>query len=161
MERPLWAPWRMEFIDAPKPAGCIFCSFPSEEGEAADRRNLVAHRSARSFTLLNRFPYNSGHLMVVPYRATSRVEDLTGEEMHEIMETSQRAFRALRKLMNPDGFNFGANIGRAAGAGIDNHIHFHIVPRWNGDTNFMPLLADVKVVSEDTVKTMKKLRKFF
>jgi len=160
----LWSPWRSLYIQSFNTPGrkaggkSLFVRAATAKN---DDRHLIVWRGKHCFVIMNRFPYNSGHLMVVPYRATSRVEDLTGEEMHEIMETSQRAFRALRKLMNPDGFNFGANIGRAAGAGIDNHIHFHIVPRWNGDTNFMPLLADVKVVSEDTVKTMKKLRKFF
>jgi ATP adenylyltransferase len=110
---------------------------------------------------MNLYPYNSGHLMIVPNRQTRRFEDLSEEELSEIMVTAQRAMRALGRIMNPHGYNFGANIGRASGAGIDDHIHFHIVPRWNGDTNFMPVFADAKIISEDMQSTLRKLRKVF
>jgi ATP adenylyltransferase len=108
---------------------------------------------------MNRFPYNSGHVMIVPNRQTADVQDLTGAELTEIMQTARRAMKALDTLMHPQGYNFGANFGRPAGAGIDDHIHFHVVPRWNGDTNFMPVLSDTKVISEDMNVTWGKLRK--
>jgi ATP adenylyltransferase len=107
---------------------------------------------------MNRFPYNSGHVMIVPNRQTADIHALTGGEMEEIMLTAQRVMKALDALMKPQGYNFGANIGRAGGAGVDEHIHFHVVPRWNGDTNFMPVLSDTKLVSEDIRKTWKNLR---
>jgi ATP adenylyltransferase len=110
---------------------------------------------------MNRYPYNSGHVMIVPYRQTADFQDLTHEELGEMMSTMQRAIRALNATMSPHGFNFGANLGRVSGAGVDEHIHFHLVPRWNGDTNFMPVLADTKVISEDMQKTFKKLQKAF
>jgi ATP adenylyltransferase len=110
---------------------------------------------------MNRFPYNSGHLLIVPNRQTASFQDLRAEESAEIMEAAKRGMRALELVMHPQGFNFGANVGRVSGAGVDDHIHFHLVPRWNGDTNFMPVLADTKVISEDIVRTMKKLRRHF
>ena len=110
---------------------------------------------------MNRYPYNSGHLMVVPNRQTGSIQDLSAEELTEIMQTVQRSIRALDAVMGPQGYNLGANLGRVSGAGVDNHVHFHIVPRWNGDTNFMPVLADMKVISEDMRKTLKKLQKYF
>jgi ATP adenylyltransferase len=108
---------------------------------------------------MNRFPYNSGHVMIVPNRQTDDMQDLTRAELTEIMQTAQKTMKALDTLMHPQGYNFGANFGRAAGAGIDEHIHFHVVPRWNGDTNFMPVLSDTKVISEDMSVTWDKLRK--
>ena len=108
---------------------------------------------------MNRYPYNSGHLMVVPYRHAAALADLTDEESQEVMSLLKRMTVALQSVSGPDGFNIGSNIGRTAGAGIDQHVHFHIVPRWNGDTNFMPILADTKVISEDMAATLLKLRK--
>lgn len=108
--------------------------------------------------MMNLYPYNSGHLMIVPYQQTPELSDLSVEELSEIMETAAQMLEILKKVMKPQGFNFGANIGRAAGAGVDDHIHFHIVPRWNGDTNFMPILGDIKVVSEDMRATFKKIK---
>jgi ATP adenylyltransferase len=108
--------------------------------------------------MMNLYPYNSGHLMVVPYKKTDKMSDLNAAEYAEIMQTSADMMKILQKIMRPHGYNFGANIGRAAGAGIDDHIHFHIVPRWNGDTNFMPVLNDIKVVSEELVSTYDKIR---
>jgi ATP adenylyltransferase len=110
---------------------------------------------------MNRFPYNSGHLLVVPYRQVADLQDLSLVELAEMMQTVQRAMSALDKVVHPHGYNFGANIGRVAGAGIENHVHFHVVPRWNGDTNFMPVLGDTKVVSEEMRDTLKKLQKAF
>lgn len=160
----LWSPWRSLYIQsfsAPAKKNTGKSLFARAAKARDDDRHLIVWRGKHCFVIMNRYPYNSGHLMIVPYRATPHIEDLDGEEMLEIMRTAQRACRALRKVMKPHGFNFGANVGRAAGAGIDDHVHFHLVPRWNGDTNFMPVLAEVKVVSEDIVKTMQKLRKFF
>ena len=161
MERPLWAPWRMEFIDAPKPAGCIFCSFPSEEGEAADRRNLVAHRSARSFTLLNRFPYNSGHVMVIPRAHVAELEALDPEDFADLHGELRRAAAVLRRVYRPEGMNVGMNLGKVAGAGIADHLHVHLVPRWGGDTNFMTSVHDTRVLPESLLETRGRLSPAF
>jgi ATP adenylyltransferase len=110
---------------------------------------------------MNRYPYNNGHLMIVPNRKVSDFQKLRKDEMLEIMETTQRVLAALDEVMKPHGYNFGANIGRVSGAGVRDHLHFHVVPRWNGDTNFMPVLAETKVISEDIQVTLKKIRKFF
>jgi ATP adenylyltransferase len=158
----MWSPWRSAYIqtfkDPPrkKRRGSLFTAALKSHD---DRKNLVVWRGKLCFVIMNRYPYNSGHLMIVPNRRTSDVQALSGAELTEIMLTAQRAMKALDTLMHPQGFNFGANIGRAAGAGIDEHVHFHIVPRWNGDTNFMPVLSDTKVISEDMRKTWESLRK--
>jgi len=122
-----------------------------------DPQNLLLDKGEKTFTVLNLYPYNNGHLMVVPYRHTSDFSELDDEENLEIMHKLQLAKKALKKIAEPDGFNIGANIGKISGAGIANHIHFHIVPRWNGDTNFMPVLGDVKVISQDLLETKKRL----
>ncbi|MEI7704484.1 MAG: HIT domain-containing protein [Deltaproteobacteria bacterium] len=158
MEKPLWAPWRMEFIQAEKPAGCIFCVFPAETGEEADRRNLIVRRSPRSFTILNRYPYNNGHVMVVPRAHVSRLEDLDGEEFSDLQEELRRVTVAVRAAYRPEGMNVGMNLGKVAGAGIEAHLHWHVVPRWGGDTNFMPVLADTKVMIEHLDQTWVRLR---
>jgi ATP adenylyltransferase len=151
----------MEFIDAPKPDGCIFCDFPAEEGEAADRRNLVVQRSPMSFTILNRFPYNSGHVMVVPRAHLSRMEDLRPESFADLHEQLRRTIQVLREVYRPEGFNVGMNLGRVAGAGIVDHLHYHVVPRWGGDTNFMPVLADTKVMVEHLEAAWERIRQGF
>jgi ATP adenylyltransferase len=161
VEQPLWAPWRMEFIDAPKPSGCIFCEFPAAEGDAADRRNLLAHRSARSFTLLNRFPYNSGHVMVIPRAHVAELEALAPEDFADLHAELRRAVAVLRKVYRPEGMNVGMNLGRVAGAGIADHLHYHLVPRWGGDTNFMPVLADTKVMIEHLDESWRRIRDGF
>jgi len=148
VEKPLWAPWRMEFIEAPKPAGCIFCDFPAQEGSEADRRNLIVHRTAHSFAILNRFPYNNGHLLVIPRMHTASLEALPPEAFADLHEELRRALGVLRAVYRPEGFNVGMNLGKVAGAGIADHLHYHLVPRWNGDTNFMPVLGDTKVMIE-------------
>jgi ATP adenylyltransferase len=125
--------------------------------QSADADNLIIRRGKYCFAVLNKYPYNSGHVMVVPYRHTSKFAKLTGEEHNEIMSLTAKCISALGYISKPQGFNFGANLGRVAGAGIDKHIHFHLVPRWNGDTNFMPVLADTKMISEDIRKTWKLL----
>ena len=157
----LWAPWRMEFIEAAKPSGCIFCDFPAQEGEENDRRNLVVHRSARSFTVLNRFPYNSGHVMVIPRAHVALLEELSAEEFADLHRALQRTVAVLRRVYRPEGLNVGMNLGRVAGAGIDDHLHYHVVPRWAGDTNFMPVLADVRVMPEHLDRSWRKIRAGF
>ncbi|KUH33575.1 HIT family hydrolase [Thermococcus celericrescens] len=152
----LWAPWRIEYIRSPKHDGCIFCDFPKEN---RDRERLILYRGKHCFIIMNNYPYNPGHVMIAPYRHVGRWEDLTEEELLEIMKLSQLMIKALKKTMNPQGFNMGVNLGRVAGAGIDDHVHLHIVPRWNGDTNFMPVIADTKVIPESLEEAYDELKK--
>ena len=161
MEKPLWAPWRMEFIQAGKPTGCIFCTFPAEEGEEADRRNLIVHRAPRSFTILNRFPYNNGHVMVVPHAHVSRLEDLAAEDFDDLQAELRNAVGVVRAAYRPEGMNVGMNLGKVAGAGIEDHLHWHVVPRWGGDTNFMPVLSDTKVMVEHLASSWTRIRDGF
>ena len=155
MER-LWAPWRMQYIEqGDKTQGCIFCLLPPEE---KDRENLILHRGKTGFVMLNSFPYNSGHLMVAPYKHVADMYDLADDELLEINHLVRYGVRLLTAAMQPDGFNLGVNLGRTAGAGIVDHIHWHIVPRWNGDTNFMPVIADTRVLPESLQATYDKLR---
>ena len=135
--------------------------FSVAEKAGKDDKHFIVWRGRYCFVIMNLYPYNSGHLMIVPLRQTAKFEDLTEPELLEIMVTTRRAIKALDKVMRPHGYNFGTNIGRASGAGIDNHIHFHIVPRWNGDTNFLPVLSETKVISEDMKATWSKLRAAF
>jgi ATP adenylyltransferase len=157
----MFSPWRSQYIATFKDGknkknDCLFCRLIKERNDA---RNLVVLRKKLCFVVMNRYPYNSGHLMIVPYTHASHFEDLSKEEYSEIMATTSEMIRALGNVSGPQGFNFGANLGRVAGAGIDQHVHFHLVPRWNGDTNFMPTIAEVKLVSEDTKTTYRQLRK--
>ncbi len=154
----LWAPWRQELIAGGAPAGCIFCDLPAQEGSDADRRNLVLGRSRHSFVILNKFPYNNGHLMVVPRRHTADFAALPAEEAADLGTLLQIAVRALQASYAPDGVNLGMNLGRVAGAGIADHLHWHAVPRWNGDTNFMPVLGETKVMIEDLGRSWERLR---
>jgi ATP adenylyltransferase len=150
----LWAPWRLEYIrSADEQPGCVFC----RALEAPDEESLVVHRDHDAFVLLNRFPYSSGHLMVAPVRHTGDFGGLTPAEAVEIHGLAARALDVLRETSSPDGFNLGWNLGRVAGAGVVDHVHLHVVPRWNGDTNFMPVLADVKVMPEHLADTRRKL----
>ena len=151
----------MAFIDAPKAEGCIFCDFPAQEGKDADRKNLLVHRSARSFAVLNKYPYNSGHLMVVPRAHVSSLDDLAPEEFADLHEELRLAARVVRAVYRPEGMNVGMNLGRIAGAGIADHLHYHVVPRWGGDTNFMPVLADVRVMVEHLDAAWEKLARGF
>ena len=159
----LWSPWRSQYIDSfmdkHKKKGCIFCALCKYEVDDAD--NLLVEKGELTFTMLNLYPYNNGHLMVVPYEHKSDFQLLTDDENAEVMEKLQLAVKALKMTMNPEGFNLGANFGKASGAGIDDHIHFHVVPRWNGDTNFMPALGEVKVISQDLLLTKEKLIKAY
>jgi len=151
----LWAPWRIDYILSQKPSGCIFCEKP---GENRDEDNLILWRGKYHFIILNAFPYNNGHMMVVPYRHTSSLSGWSAEERQEMMELADMGVELLRRTMRPDGFNLGINMGQVAGAGIADHIHLHIVPRWNGDTNFMPVLSDTRVISEHLTATFGKLK---
>ncbi len=139
----LWAPWRMEYVRAPKPAkGCIFCDKPEADN---DLENLLVFRGDRAFVMMNLFPYNNGHILIAPYAHVAGFDDLKSEVQLEMLQLVNRAMGIMRRELQAEGFNFGANIGIAAGAGIKEHIHLHVVPRWNGDTNFMPVLGDAKV----------------
>ncbi len=138
-----------------KPSGCIFCAFPEED---KDEENLIIHRGKRSFVILNRYPYNSGHLMVVPYRHTSNYGSLTTEEICEIHHLSSVSIEVMKSTIKPDGFNLGINLGKVAGAGVEDHVHLHIVPRWNGDTNFMPVMGDIRVIPQSLEDTYRVFR---
>lgn len=160
----LWSPWRSQYIESFKEKksdskGCIFCG--AQNDDLNDDQSLLVFRGEKTFTVLNLYPYNNGHLMVVPKRHISDISDLTLEEMTEAMATTQKLVEALRSISGPEGFNIGANLGKVAGAGIADHIHFHIVPRWNGDTNFMPVIGSVKVLSQDLLATKKQLQQYF
>ena len=152
----LWAPWRMAYIGGEPEPGCLFCRVLAEP--ARDVENLVLWREPAALVMLNRFPYNSGHLLVAPVRHTGDFTGLEADELAGLSAALQRAVRLLEGVMAPDGFNLGANLGRTAGAGIPDHVHFHAVPRWNGDTNFMPVLGDTKVINEHIEATAEKLR---
>jgi ATP adenylyltransferase len=160
----LWAPWRQAYVTAAKPPqsgdACFLCDGLADND---DRKHLIALRTPLSVVMLNRFPYNNGHLLIAPRAHKGRLDELTSEELLETMETLRRMVRLLDELMHPDGHNIGLNLGRAAGAGLPGHLHWHIVPRWNGDTNFMPIFADVKVLvqSLDSLYDMmvERLRK--
>jgi ATP adenylyltransferase len=157
MER-LWAPWRMEYIDSARDeeeGGCLFCEKPKESD---DEKALILARQEKSFAMLNKYPYNSGHLMVAPLRHVGRLEDLEDEETLDMQKLLARSIKALKEAMQPDGFNLGMNLGRVAGAGVPDHLHWHVVPRWNGDTNFMPVTAGAKVLPESLEASLALLR---
>jgi ATP adenylyltransferase len=155
---PIWAPWRIEYIRMEKPAGCILCEKPGEDNDMA---NYILHRAKKNFIMLNSYPYNPGHLLVVPYRHVASLEELTSEELHEHIEIVSHSIEVLRRVFEPAGFNVGMNLGRVAGAGIDDHIHSHIIPRWQGDNNFMPVVADTRVVPQALEDTYKQLKDRF
>lgn len=141
----LWAPWRMAYIGGTRGAGCLLCEIPRE---GADRRNLILSRGPLTYVVMNLYPYASGHLMIVPYRHCAELDCLSPEESLEIMQAAQHCTRILQTAFRAEGFNIGFNLGKVAGAGIAEHVHLHVVPRWMGDTNFMPVLADTKVMPE-------------
>jgi ATP adenylyltransferase len=152
--RRLWAPWRLEYVaNADEQEGCVFC----RAAASGDEEGLVVHRGEHAFALVNKFPYASGHLMVAPYRHEGELGELRDEEALEIHRLASAAVGALADSMRPQGFNLGWNLGRIAGAGVVDHIHLHVVPRWAGDTNFMPVLADVRVLPEALDETRTKL----
>jgi ATP adenylyltransferase len=142
----LWAPWRLSYVAAGSPPAGDACFLCQGLAGDDDRRNLIVLRTPRSVVVLNRFPYNNGHLLVAPRRHKGRLDELDADELLETMETVRRMVAALDGLMRPDGYNLGLNLGQAAGAGLPGHLHWHVVPRWHGDTNFMPLVADTKVI---------------
>ena len=147
----------MAFIapQTPPPQECIFCTQPAAHRDAEYH---ILYRGERCFIMLNRYPYNNGHLMIAPYQHVGTIEKLDAATLAELMAQTQLALRALRRVMNPDGFNMGINEGKVAGAGFADHMHFHIVPRWNGDTNFMPVIADIKVIPEHLDIVYQKLK---
>jgi len=153
--RPLWAPWRIDYIRGPKEKTCFFCEKAARQNDMAD--HIIA-RGKHAFMLLNDYPYNSGHLMVAPYRHIGDLAALETEERAEIMELLVQAERLLQRVMYPQGFNIGFNLGQPAGAGVADHVHGHVVPRWNGDTNFMPVLGNTRVVPESLDATTAILR---
>jgi ATP adenylyltransferase len=155
MAKQLWAPWRLEYIrEADDQPGCVFCL--AAEGD--DEERFVVHRGASAFVLLNKYPYASGHLMVAPFRHVGEFGELTDVEVVEIHRLAERGLGALAQLYEPQGYNLGWNLGRVAGAGVVDHVHLHVVPRWAGDTNFMPVLADLKVIPEHLLDTRDRLR---
>ena len=160
MNQPLWAPWRMEYIHGEKPAGCLFCRFVNAP-RSEDQKNLVVHRSPRSFTCLNRFPYNSGHVMIIPNAHGSDLGALGPADFADLQAELRRAVRVVETVYRPQGLNLGMNLGQIAGAGILDHLHWHVVPRWAGDNNFMPVLADTRVVVEALDQAWERLTRAF
>ena len=154
----IWAPWRMDYIESSKEPGCVFCE---KSQSKKDKKNLVLFRGMETFILMNLYPYTNGHLMIAPYLHTSDVNELTEIANKEIMQFAKDCFNILKSKLGAEGFNFGANLGKVAGAGIDQHIHYHIVPRWSGDTNFMPVISDTKVMIEKLNKTWERLKPEF
>ena len=156
MTEKLWAPWRLEYIgEAGRQESCVFCD---EAAGALGAESLVVARGERAFVLLNKFPYASGHLMVAPVRHVAELEELEPDEVEELHALAVAGIEALRRVYGPDAFNVGLNLGAIAGGSISGHLHQHVVPRWAGDTNFMPVLADVKVLPEHLVRTRERLR---
>lgn len=155
----LWAPWRMEYILSEKEEGnCVFC--PGAD-RSHDEERLILYAGPRVMVVMNRYPYNNGHLLVAPRRHVSGLDDLDQEETQDLMAMVCKAIGALKTVMGPEGFNVGLNLGRVAGAGMEEHLHFHIVPRWNGDTNLMTVVGDVRVIPEHLKETYDRLRPYF
>ncbi|MDA1272517.1 MAG: HIT domain-containing protein [Verrucomicrobia bacterium] len=158
---PLHAPWRIDYILAPKPPPSEESLFSRIAQSNDDEGNHVVVRERTCYAVLNTFPYNGGHLMVIPYRQASNLGDLTDEELCDLMRLTRRSVTVLKEVMNPDGFNIGLNLGKAAGAGIEEHLHFHVVPRWSGDTNFMPVIAKTTVLPQALSELATRLRAVF
>jgi ATP adenylyltransferase len=154
----LWAPWRMAYLEEPPSTGCFFCAALAS---ADDRAHLVLAREPDAIVMLNKYPYGSGHLLVAPRAHIGRLEELADAAYAALMSAARRAMVALRETFAPEGMNIGMNVGRAAGAGVVDHCHWHLLPRWNGDTNFMPLIGEVKVMSEHLDATYDRLRPRF
>ncbi len=157
--RRLWAVWRMPYIkllSSQQEKECIFCTLPQSEDM---RKALILYKTSKAFIIMNKYPYNPGHLMVAPLRHVAQMDELTDEEAKHIWYLLKLAIKTLKRAMSPEGFNVGANLGKAAGAGFEGHLHIHIVPRWNGDTNFMPVISNTKVVSDALHNTYDELKK--
>jgi ATP adenylyltransferase len=154
----IWAPWRNVYVEAQQKDYCIFCNKPKE---AADKENYILYRGKMSFVMMNLYPYNNGHLMVSPYKHISSISKLDREDLVNLTLLTQISTQILEDVFKPEGFNIGMNLGRSGGAGFADHIHIHIVPRWNGDTNFMPVLSETKVISEHLNSTYERLITFF
>ncbi len=155
----IWSPWRMKYLEKHrKDNGCVFCN---EQSKADNAENLIAFRGELAYVILNRYPYASGHLMVIPFEHKSSIEELDSKTRAEMMELASQCMTALRNIYKPQGFNMGANIGEAAGAGVLGHVHIHIVPRWSGDTNFMSALSETRVLPEALEDTYKRVRDEF
>ena len=151
----MWAPWRMEYILGDKQEGCIFCKALSEDD------NLTLYRGRTTLVVMNKFPYINGHLLAAPKKHISTLDQLSKGEMGDLLETVEQSVGILKKVMNPDGFNVGLNLGKVAGAGVEEHLHFHIVPRWFGDTNALTVFADVRVIPEHLITTYNNLKPYF
>ena len=151
----IWAPWRIQYIQMEKPEGCVLCEEPKKNDDAA---SYILYRGKKNFLILNSYPYNPGHLMVAPYRHVANLEELTQEERNEHFAIVSHSVEVLRKEFTPGGFNIGINIGRVAGAGIEDHVHTHIIPRWQGDTNFVTVVSDLRVIPEALADTYHKLK---
>jgi ATP adenylyltransferase len=154
----LWAPWRIEYILGKREPYCIFC--PEGDG-ISDEERLILHRGRLTMVMMNKYPYNNGHLLVAPWRHLAGMEELSRDEMTDILQWVKTCTVILKRIMRPDGFNIGLNLGAAAGAGVEDHLHFHVVPRWQGDTNFLTVLADVRSIPEHLKQTYVKLRPQF
>jgi ATP adenylyltransferase len=153
----LWSPWRLEYVISDKPVACVFCKAP----DPSQSDPLIVHRGQLAYVVLNLYPYNNGHLMVVPYRHESTLAGLTRDEMNEVGALTQLAERVLREAYKLEGINVGVNLGSPAGAGIEQHVHLHLVPRWNGDTNFMTVVGQTRVLPEDIRMTAARLKPVF
>lgn len=158
MIQPIWAPWRLEYILSKKGTECIFCVKPQED---KDRGNLILYRSSHSVVFMNLYPYNNGHLMVVPYRHVFSIVDLKDAELLDLMKMTQFSVNNLKQAFAPEGYNVGVNIGKVAGAGIEEHMHIHIIPRWVGDTHFMAVLGEIRIIPEHIMSTYDRLLPFF
>ena len=154
----LWAPWRMEYILAEKKDDCFLCDAAQEE---PSEESLVLYRNEHAIVVMNKYPYNNGHILVAPVAHTADLSDLSEAEYHETMEMFRFSLKALEKLMEPEGFNAGLNLGKTGGAGLEEHVHFHIVPRWHGDTNYMPVISGTRVIPEAIRETYRALRPLF
>ena len=156
----LWAPWRLDYITSQdkNTGGCVFCESPKIKD---DKENYIVYRGIHCYVILNRFPYNNGHLLVSPVKHVPSLEHLSDKEALDLLNMVRRSIGILKKTMNPEGFNVGLNLGQVAGAGMEEHMHFHIVPRWNGDTNYMTVFGEVRVIPEHIKETYRKLRLSF
>ncbi|MBN2119458.1 MAG: HIT domain-containing protein [Candidatus Omnitrophica bacterium] len=155
--RKLWAPWRMEYIQKPKKKSCFLCRVIKEK---KDKNNFVILRTKKTISLLNIYPYNNGHVMIAPKKHIKSPDKLSPEEINEIFSQVKKILAALKKSLGPSGFNLGLNLDKTAGAGLEGHLHIHIVPRWQGDTNFMPILGNTKIISQSLSQTHKAIKRY-